>query len=85
MAAAAAALPKGQPILATAASNVAVDNIVAGLVNLGVPVVRVGQPAKVAPALRAVSLEARVAGLPQGEDSFFYRIQYTVIDTKFTL
>ena len=52
------------PLLATAASNVAVDNLVSGLriLDPGLDVVRVGQPAKVSPELRGVSLEVRRAG-----------------------
>ncbi|KAG2453966.1 hypothetical protein HYH02_001012 [Chlamydomonas schloesseri] len=57
------------PLLATAASNVAVDNLVSGLriLDPGLDVVRVGQPAKVAPELRGVSLEARIAGTGAGQ------------------
>ncbi|GIL42418.1 hypothetical protein Vafri_393 [Volvox africanus] len=64
------ALPSGSgPLLATAASNVAVDNLVSGLRALdpSLDVVRVGQPVKVAPELRGVSLEARIAGTAAGQ------------------
>ncbi|EFJ44065.1 hypothetical protein VOLCADRAFT_106580 [Volvox carteri f. nagariensis] len=64
------ALPPGSgPLLATAASNVAVDNLVSGLRALdpSLDVVRVGQPVKVAPELRGVSLEARIAGTSAGQ------------------
>ncbi|GLI70630.1 hypothetical protein VaNZ11_015565 [Volvox africanus] len=68
--AALAALPPGSgPLLATAASNVAVDGLVSGLRALdpSLDVVRVGQPVKVAPELRGVSLEARIAGTAAGQ------------------
>ncbi len=38
--------------------QVAVDNLVSGLVSMGVSVARVGQPAKVAPHLLATTLDA---------------------------
>lgn len=65
--AAVAGMPKQKQVLATAASNVAVDNMVAGLVELGVDVVRMGQPVKVNAALHGCSLEARVAATPGGQ------------------
>ena len=51
---------RGRSVLATAASNVAVDNLVEILAEQGVDVVRVGHPARVTPALRARTLDARL-------------------------
>ncbi|KAG1672361.1 hypothetical protein FOA52_010979 [Chlamydomonas sp. UWO 241] len=62
-----ASLPRDKQILLTAASNVAVDNLVAGVLALGVDVVRVGQPAKVTVELRGVGLEARVDATEAGQ------------------
>ncbi|KAK9812656.1 hypothetical protein WJX72_001408 [[Myrmecia] bisecta] len=58
---------KGSQILATAASNVAVDGLVAGLLAGGVKVVRLGQPVKVLPELRAATLEAKMEAHPAGK------------------
>jgi regulator of nonsense transcripts 1 len=67
---------RGPVVLACAPSNVAVDNIVEGLLNAGgegvsVPglprplrVIRLGAPAKVAPSLRGVTLHASAAAHP---------------------
>eukprot|EP00884_Botryococcus_braunii_P001927 jgi/Botrbrau1/11735/Bobra.0195s0062.1 len=65
---AALAISKG-PILATAPSNVAVDNIVQGLLAAGVDVVRVGQPVKVAAGVREATLEARLERHPAGQEA----------------
>jgi predicted DNA helicase len=51
---------RGQTVLATAASNTAVDNLVAFLVDRGVDAVRVGHPARVMPNLRDHTLDHRV-------------------------
>ncbi|MHC1635688.1 MAG: IGHMBP2 family helicase [Candidatus Methanospirareceae archaeon] len=47
----------GLKVLATADSNIAVDNLVEGLERVGINVVRVGHPARVVPALRRRSLD----------------------------
>jgi predicted DNA helicase len=48
---------RGYRVLATADSNVAVDNLVERLDKLGVDVVRIGHPARVIPSLRRRSLD----------------------------
>jgi len=58
----------GTPILATADSNVAVDNLLEGLLALGVDAVRLGQPVKVREGLRETTIEARMEQHPLRED-----------------
>lgn len=63
---------RGPVVLACAASNVAVDNIVEGLVQRGkaggrLKVVRLGSPAKVQPWLAATTLGAQAALTPPGK------------------
>ncbi len=58
---------RGESVLATAASNTAVDNIVEFLVEQGVDVVRLGHPARVSESLHAHTLDAQI------EDNETYR------------
>jgi ATP-dependent RNA/DNA helicase IGHMBP2 len=51
------AAAKGDSVLATAASNTAVDNLAERLVETGLDVVRIGHPARVAPAVESRSLD----------------------------
>lgn len=51
------AAARGERVLATAASNTAVDNLAERLVDTGLNVVRVGHPARVAPAVEGRSLD----------------------------
>lgn len=55
---------RGERVLAAAASNAAVDNLGERLVAAGLPVVRIGHPARVAPALEDHTLDARIAADP---------------------
>jgi AAA domain len=52
--------------LACAGSNVAVDNLTEAMLQLGLRVVRVGQPAKISKQLVQASLDAHVAAHSQG-------------------
>jgi len=54
-------IARGERVLAVAASNAAVDNLGERLVDAGLAVVRIGHPARVAPALEAHTLDAQVA------------------------
>lgn len=51
---------RGDTVLCTAGSNVAVDNVVEMLAAGGADVVRVGHPARVTPALRTHTLDSRL-------------------------
>jgi len=56
---------RGCKILASADSNVAVDNLVERLDRIGVNVVRIGHPARVIPSLRRRSLDYLVLNAPE--------------------
>jgi regulator of nonsense transcripts 1 len=51
----------GGPILAVADSNVAVDNLLEGMLNQGVKAIRLGQPVKVRESLRDATMAAQMA------------------------
>jgi hypothetical protein len=55
------AVAQGERVLATAASNAAVDNLAERLIAAGLTLVRVGHPARVSPAVEARTLDALVA------------------------
>ncbi len=56
---------RNSKILAAADSNVAVDNLVERLDEIGVKVVRIGHPARVIPSLRKRSLDYLVQAVPE--------------------
>lgn len=58
-------LGRGHRVLVSAASNAAVDNIAERLADVGVPLVRLGHPARVAEAVLARTLDALVDGTPE--------------------
>ena len=57
------------PILACAESNVAVDNLLEGLVNIGVNAVRIGKPVKVRESLRNSTLDALIEQHPLQDEN----------------
>ncbi len=59
------AVARGERVLVTAASNTAVDNLAERLADAGAPLVRLGHPARVAPAVEQHSLDARLADQPE--------------------
>ncbi len=54
------AVEQGLRVLATADSNIAVDNLAEGALARDLPIVRIGHPAKMLPALREQSLDLQV-------------------------
>ena len=61
------------PILACAESNVAVDNLLEGLLDLGVKAIRFGRPVKVRESLREATLDAKVSSHPKQDEISFIR------------
>jgi len=61
-------IKKGDKILASADSNTAVDNIVEGLINRGINVVRIGHPARLKKELIDVSIDAQVENHPRFQE-----------------
>jgi ATP-dependent RNA/DNA helicase IGHMBP2 len=61
------AIDRGERVLVTAASNTAVDNLAERLALLGAPLVRLGHPARVAPAIEEHTLDALMTGMPEVE------------------
>ncbi|MFZ4736901.1 MAG: AAA domain-containing protein [Bradymonadia bacterium] len=51
---------RGERVLVSAASNAAVDNLVARLAAVGLDPLRIGHPARVAPEVEATTLDARL-------------------------
>jgi hypothetical protein len=70
------------PILACAESNVAVDNLLEGLINIGVKAVRFGKPVKVRESLREVTLDALSAKHPKQDEIAFIQEEMDGIKAK---
>ncbi|GMH39425.1 hypothetical protein BSKO_07323 [Bryopsis sp. KO-2023] len=60
--------PEAGPVLATAQSNVAVDQLLMGCAQLGLKAVRIGQPVRVTADLRTNTLDAKVQQHPQMQE-----------------
>src|SRR5436305_804330 len=61
------AAARGEKVLASAPSNLAVDNLVERLVAAGIDVVRVGHPARVLPAVVDHTLDQKTKAHPQAQ------------------
>ena len=61
-------VPAAGPVLATAGTNAAAENLLEGLAEIpGMRAVRVGQPASVREGLRHLSLAALAEATPEGQ------------------
>ncbi len=69
------AVANGQKVLATAASNIAVDNMLDFLLDRGVKAVRVGHPARVTPQLKEHTLDSLIEQNEQYQKSEELRTQ----------
>ena len=63
------------PILACAESNVAVDNLLEGLVSIGINAVRIGKPVKVRESLRNNTLDALIEQHPLQDEIEYIKQQ----------
>jgi regulator of nonsense transcripts 1 len=70
------------PILACAESNVAVDNLLEGLLELGVNAVRFGRPIKVRESLRDATMDAIVSSHSKQDEISFIREETEAIRSK---
>jgi regulator of nonsense transcripts 1 len=70
------------PILACAESNVAVDNLLEGLLDLGVKAIRFGRPIKVREALREATLGVQVSRHPKQDEIAFIREENEAMRSK---
>ena len=70
------------PILACAESNVAVDNLLEGLLELGVKAIRFGRPVKVRESLREATLDAQVSSHPKQDEIQFIREENEALRAK---
>ena len=70
------------PILACAESNVAVDNLLEGLLDLDVNAIRFGRPVKVRESLREATLDAQVSSHPKQDEIAFIREENDAIRSK---
>ena len=70
------------PILACAESNVAVDNLLEGLLELNVKAIRFGRPVKVRENLREATLDAQVSSHPKQDEIAFIREENEAMRSK---